>query len=230
MIMSPLTVFLFAFAALAASLVILRYASIADEKLIIWLLCGTQENKDPTEADKKYFKCENIKVQIYTWGGLVGFALSSLSLIAVSIIIGVAKIHGLPNDEIKTTSNIISMITGIVHTPVESSVKPEDIKSGDIIIYYRFGCKDCEAVYKDLKNSLADVSDVYWISTRSETGKALLKTYPVTEVPSGVYVRKTGNTSFNKFLLYIADGDNIRLNDNPDYGLPRLLYLKNNDL
>lgn len=229
MVISSLTAFLLTFAIFILSLIIFNYSRIVDERLSKWLIACEQEDRNPTETDNKRLKHDNIKAFVCMWGGFAGVVISLLSMLTVIIIIALAEAHGLPKDELNSTS-FTSVLAGIANSPIESSVEPENIKSGDIIIYYRFGCKDCEAVYKDLKNSLADVSDVYWISTRSKTGETLLKTYPVTEVPSGVYVRKTGNTSFNKFLLYIIDDDNISLNNDSDYGLPRLLYLKDNDL
>lgn len=62
-------------------------------------------------------------------------------------------------------------------TPVESAV-PDDV-SGKLLVYFRFGCSDCEAVYNNLYSELKNIPDVYYVSTRSEQGLELLAKYPV---------------------------------------------------
>lgn len=85
------------------------------------------------------------------------------------------------------TTDTKSIIESIDSSPVES-VLPDDL-TNKIILYYRFGCPDCESVYSDLKNGTNGKTGIYWISTRSKQGKALRKKYPTAEVPSGVYIK-----------------------------------------
>ena len=76
-------------------------------------------------------------------------------------------------------------------TPEESRLPSDDITElGDVtVIYYRYGCPDCEAVYPDLCEALRErQEDVYWISTRSAQGRALLQEYVVGDVPSILYI------------------------------------------
>lgn len=93
----------------------------------------------------------------------------------------------------------------------ESKNVPEDL-SGCVLVYFRPGCPDCEAVWPDLKATLAEsgLERVYFVNTRSARGKALLEKYPVQEVPSGAYVARRGNNtpSFHELLYkYAADGE-----------------------
>lgn len=87
-------------------------------------------------------------------------------------------------------------------TPVESAV-PDDV-SGSLLIYFRFGCSDCEAVYNNLYSELKNIPNVYYVSTRSEQGLELLAKYPVEETPSAVYVYPDG-TAFAKSVLHKTD-------------------------
>lgn len=76
-------------------------------------------------------------------------------------------------------------------TPAESRL-PADM-DGALVIYYRYGCPDCEAVYEDLKSRLdARGKPYYWISTRSNQGLALLDEYIVEDVPSALYIYPDG--------------------------------------
>lgn len=93
-----------------------------------------------------------------------------------------------------------------IHNSPEEDTLPTDIH-GKIIIYFRFGCPDCSAVYPELSNRLSELTDVYWISSRSPQGKELLKTYPVEEVPSILYV-KYDNT-YSTAILYKKNADNV---------------------
>lgn len=85
--------------------------------------------------------------------------------------------------------------------PIESKLKselPDNLKKCTII-YYRFGCPDCKAVHKDLYDQLKVYDNVYYIYTRSKTGKKLRKTYPVKNVPTGIYI-DDDNKTYSCFL------------------------------
>lgn len=101
-----------------------------------------------------------------------------------------ASRHGLTDYNISWSK----ILKGIENSPTEDKL-PKDI-TNKVILYYRFGCEDCEAIYKNLNESTKSNPNVYWVSTRSPQGKTLRDTYPVTEVPTGVYItnRQTGIT------------------------------------
>jgi hypothetical protein len=117
------------------------------------------------------------------------------------------------------------MYEGIRYSPIEDEL-PENL-TGYIVIYYRFDCPDCHAVYDELSEQVKDNDKVCWISSRSTQGKALLASYPVDEVPSGIYFREYtygGALTYTKKRLYTTDDDgNTILSSN---GINRLLELQ----
>lgn len=90
----------------------------------------------------------------------------------------------------------------IENSPVESKLPDDfyDDPTGCLIIYYKFGCPDCEAMHQQLTDLTADMKNIYWISTRSEQGQTLLEKYPVSEVPSAVYIKHDGTPL--TYILY----------------------------
>lgn len=88
----------------------------------------------------------------------------------------------------KIDTSLSDMSYNNAHTPPESKL-PDDYKH-KLIIYYRYDCHDCHAVFEDLKKETADY-DVYWVSTRSEQGKKLMEEFPPQEVPTGVVITES---------------------------------------
>lgn len=82
--------------------------------------------------------------------------------------------------------DIQEIIYAVKHTPVES-ILPDDL-TNTTIIYYRFGCHDCNKIDNQLQEKFKHVPDTYWVATRSEQGKKLRKDYPVESVPSALYI------------------------------------------
>lgn len=183
-----------------------------------------------TPSDVKTMVAGNYKKQYIA--GMIISIIMIVCGIGIGITAAIADSHGMPSEDY-TGISIAKAIHSIANSPVESKMDTDDVPGGTIILYYKFGCKDCEAVYKDLKAQTKDIADVYWISTESKTGETLLDKYPVTEVPSGVYVRNhtlSGSVTFSKFVLYTTDQDgNTVLNNDTYYGLPRLLSMKENE-
>lgn len=133
----------------------------------------------------------------------------------------IAKKHGLTTMQISYNK----MMTGIENTPIEDKL-PENLK-GKIILYYKFGCKDCEAIYKDLHAATKDNKNIYWVSTQSKQGEKLRKDYPTDVVPSGVYIRQDdydGSVAFTHKTLYTEDENGKTILD--ETSLNRLLYLQ----
>lgn len=112
---------------------------------------------------------------------------------ALYLVSGAQLLHtGVQHGMYHTNLTWQQLQTSIDHSPVES-ILPKNLQN-KLVIYYRFGCDDCEVIYDDLSAQLNSVSDVYWISTRSKQGEALRNTYPISHVPSAVYItsRNTG--------------------------------------
>ena len=122
-----------------------------------------------------------------------------LGMLALLILLAAALPYGLYT----TNMTPAAIIRGIQNSPEENEL-PDDL-SGKIIIYYRFGCSDCEALYEDLSDALFG-SDFLWVSTRSRQGKALRSRYPVQYVPSGVYISTDGTENFTHVLYGTRDG------------------------
>ena len=110
-----------------------------------------------------------------------------ISAIILSLTVSTdASSHGMyqNNLSIKEIQDLIKV------TPKESKL-PSNLNNA-LIIYYKFGCPDCRAIYNDLTDKLKD-KQVYWISVKSKTGIDLLNKYPTSEVPAGLYI--TNNSS-----------------------------------
>lgn len=212
-------------AILLIGLIIIRISKVKSAK-------ATKE--DPNDIVRVKLTPSSIHKSVKTLyiSGLIVSLLAAVLLISLIPISISAKRHGM-TDENFSSMSIISVIHSISNSPVEDNIDVDNISGGTIIIYYKFGCKDCEAIYKDLKTAINDIDDVYWISTKSETGEALLEKYPVTEVPSGIYIRNntlSGSVTFSKFILYTVDENgNSVLNNDEYYGVPRLLSMKENN-
>ena len=103
----------------------------------------------------------------------------------------------------------------------------DDNYNGSIVILYKFGCKDCEAIYDNLRNTLQEHPDakIYWLSSRSKDGKAFLDKYPTESVPTGFYIYKNQYRNVN----YIQKPLNLKDSFNEN-GLNRLLELQQQDM
>lgn len=131
-----------------------------------------------------------------------------------------AQNHGLKN----TNISVYEMEKSNKNSPVEDTL-PENIKNS-IIIYYKYGCTDCEAVYNDLLKTIKNNDNIYFVSTESEQGKNLLKSYPVNSVPAGIYIYEQNNQTAKAYIqksLYMTDNSKTTLDKT---ALERLLYLQ----
>ena len=117
--------------------------------------------------------------------------LSGLFLISGGIVWYTGTQHGMY--QINLTCQDI--LNGIHHSPIETPLPSDQSPTQCLIIYYRFGCSDCESIYQELAEQLttSDNQNIYWVSTRSKQGENLRKSYPVSKVPSGVYIKGNGH-------------------------------------
>lgn len=86
-------------------------------------------------------------------------------------------------------------------TLIEDDI-PEDIRNY-IIVFYKYGCEDCEAIHRSLNLAQKDNDKLICIASNSEQGKNLRETLPVTDVPCGFYIHSDG--SYTNILLYTHD-------------------------
>ena len=128
-------------------------------------------------------KCQKWNIFLKT-----SFMTGNIVLFVTLFIMVIAFLHG-ADVEALTKFNMIRTIQAIKNSPIANRSNNLD-KPGNIIIYYRFGCKDCEAIYSELDRLITENENVYWVATRSIIGKRLLQKYIVTEVPAGVIAVK----------------------------------------
>lgn len=147
--------------------------------------------------------------------------LSFAVMLTLNISYSVAQKHG----AYTRNMTIETMYDGIARSPIESTL-PENL-DGCIIIYYRFDCPDCKAIYDDLMTASENVDNIYFVSSRSEQGSALLNQFPVEEVPSGIYIRMytyNGALTYTKKVLYYTDENGNIIFDVADFN--RLVALR----
>lgn len=121
-----------------------------------------------------------------------------------------ALAHGMYDNQITVSEAYES----IQHSPKEDKL-PKDLND-TVVIYYRFGCKECETLFDTLQNEAAKFETktgekIYWVSTRSEQGKALRKTCHTDNltVPSIMYIHTIENENAKFYLepIYYRDPD-----------------------
>lgn len=120
-------------------------------------------------------------------------ALSTISILVVILYMAVAVtayMHGADLESLQRFG-ILRTIQAIQKSPVMDKSINFD-QQGNILIYYRFGCEDCEAVYDSLKAEIAGKENIYWVASRQSEGQKLLQKYAVSEVPAGVIIQKDG--------------------------------------
>lgn len=136
-----------------------------------------------------------------------------------------ACVHGADLESLQRFG-ILRTVRAIQNSPIADRNGSLD-QQGNILIYYRFGCGDCEAVYDSLKTATAGKEDIYWVASRQSVGRELLQKYAVPEVPAGVVILDDG--------MYVSHvlGNSVydQLNGTEDiqmdaYALDRLLELQ----
>lgn len=136
-----------------------------------------------------------------------------------------ACVHG-ADPETLQRFGILRTVQAIQNSPIADRNGNLD-QQGNILIYYRFGCGNCEAVYDSLKAATAGKEDIYWVASRQSVGRELLQKYAVPEVPAGVVILGDG--------MYVSHvlGNSVydQLNGTEDiqmdtYALDRLLELQ----
>lgn len=113
----------------------------------------------------------------------------------------VALTHGLCDTDI----TIQQMLTSTQLSPRETPL-PEQ-PAGSLIVYYRYGCADCEAIYPQLHQQLRNIDHVYWVNTRSQQGMTLRENYPTGQTPSILYIPNNASVPYVIEILYEYDDD-----------------------
>lgn len=152
-------------------------------------------------------------------------AASAVVFISYMVTAVMACVHGADLESLQRFG-ILRTVRAIQNSPIADRNGNLD-QQGNILIYYRFGCGDCEAVYDSLKVATAGKEDIYWVASRQSVGRELLQKYAVQEVPAGVVILGDG--------MYVSHvlGNSVydQLNGTEDiqmdaYALDRLLELQ----
>lgn len=138
-----------------------------------------------THKTNKTNKTNRLKNGIRFTSAVIGLAAFTYLIAGIQTLM-TASSHGMYQNNLSWKT-----ITESIQTTPKEDKLPNNL-TGCIILYYRFGCSDCEAVYTAMSEFFDGYDDVYWISTRSKQGKTLLETYPVSHVPTGVYITDSG--------------------------------------
>ena len=107
-----------------------------------------------------------------------------------------------------------------INHQVELEYTPQD---GDIVIYVRYGCPGCELIYNELSTIAQNNKNIYFISTRTDTGRTLMETYPTTSVPSAVLI---GSNIPYVSLIYTTEYGDLIFDES---ALNELLTIRNNN-
>ncbi|MDE6913792.1 MAG: hypothetical protein K2P35_08875, partial [Lachnospiraceae bacterium] len=129
--------------------------------------------------------------------------ISTSIFISYMVIAVIAYAHGADLESLQRFG-ILRTIQAIQKSPVMDRNVNYD-QQGNILVYYRFGCEDCEAVYDSLKAKIAGKEDIYWVASRQSEGQKLLQTYAVSEVPSGVIIQEDGMYTSYMLCDFIYD-------------------------
>lgn len=135
------------------------------------------------------------------------FGICATGTVAFAIVCGIAKSHGMytldmaaerllpaiqrsPTDQSEQYAKSISYKPGQLVNP--------DTKSG-LVVMYRFSCPDCEYINADMQVKLkASNLPYWWVSSRSEVGRALCERYGIDQVPAIIAFDGNGKMSIGQ--------------------------------
>lgn len=184
--------------------------------------------KTKTHADnikESGIAIENTKLtkrySLLTKLAMICFALASASLFIYSFIFSKAVNHGAYGN-FEKQNTLTEIYNNIKFGFIDQSEElPDDLK-GSVIIFYKWGCIDCDNIHDELLAKLDeyDLYKTYFVSSRSAKGKELLEQYPMNSVPSGIYIRYDNES--NGYQGYVLN-DGTELNE---YNLDTLLSVQ----
>lgn len=105
-------------------------------------------------------------------------------------------------------STVQDFIKGFTVTPMEDRL-PDDI-GHTLIIFYRYDCNDCHQTLPAIQEALKDYP-VFYINSRSTQGEALREEYPISFVPSLVYITADQKAHYSFALATIGDNGEVTL-------------------
>lgn len=159
-----------------------------------WTLCG---RKDEDHIHATMSVCRMF------FGIFVGTVVSALAISALYVYAVCSK-HMSP--AYWGNHSLIEVIDHAQTVPTSA----DSIEQGDLVVFYKFGCPDCDAVYDDA-NALAAESGVTlkWVSTDTDLGREFAETHGIDWTPTGVYVlnSKIGDTEIVQMHIDKTEDD-----------------------
>lgn len=101
---------------------------------------------------------------------------------------------------------ITTSILALIFIPKTEDL-PDDL-SGCIIVFYRDSCPNCKATMDQIRTALKGTNDVFFLDSRSKTGREIRNRYPIHEVPSAIYVHNTDD-NYTMYVLYKKTEDGV---------------------
>lgn len=145
----------------------------------------------------------------------INIGITAILLVNITLIVSICFIHtdglkrGMTSDDWDNYS-IFEIIETNQNTPISEEVSLDD--DGAIVILYKYGCPDCEAIYDELNDFLtdADIDNVYFVASSSESGETLIEEGQITSVPSAIYIRHealSNGSTINWVSITTTDSD-----------------------
>ena len=118
----------------------------------------------------------------------IGLTIGVILLIICGWLVTRLGLKGVYAKEI-LNANFTESLNFIRFGPSSDEKTLPDSLRGQTVIFYRFGCEDCDAIYPALKEAAAKsgLDTVWYIPSRSEKGNELRETVQITTVPSAAY-------------------------------------------
>lgn len=164
-----------------------------------------RQNKNVSVTIKR--KVGAAKITVLLLFSIAGWFVGNL--ISIVVTFNVAISHGMtPNDETHSYELTYGEILSLNRQSIkETNIDLNNLK-GKAVIYVRYDCPDCVRLH----DQLAAVTDIMFLSSRSERGQAARKMYNIslTDVPQGVYIDPDGNA----MIINIVSDDKLMLDLN----------------
>lgn len=90
--------------------------------------------------------------------------------------------------------------------------------NGHVVILYKYGCPDCEAIWPDLKQAVSDtgLQNVHYIASSSDAGQRIIQQTHIDDVPALVYMRHkplANGATTTHMSAYKQIGNDISVNE-----------------
>lgn len=141
---------------------------------------------------KILLKIANLIVLIST----LSFFVYSYNLMSKAQLRGVDKPQYLTIEQLKKGNESI---------PIQSDIRKINMKKTNLIIFYKFGCKDCLEHLPKIQKMLKDEPNVYYLNRNNKDVKKFMKEnfISITNVPTGLLSKHDGSRPiYTKYVLY----------------------------